>query len=272
MEKKKWPALALRVFAKCAAMGRAPATGVAYWNWFEKYLRFHRKPPKWEWIRPEAMGRFEIEQFLTHLAAKERVSPSTQNQAFSGLLFIYHNVLGIKIENVNALRAYQPKYIPEVLSANELTAVLSELNGRNLLIAYLCAGAGLRIGEVFALRIKDIRFDLGRIHIRQAKGHKDRIVQLPAPSRCRCCDSRSSMSGDCMPLTSEMARPVCRFRLGWNASIRGKPHNCTGIGCSVRTSGAKTRRPAESVAGIATRRLSLDRWLRLLVPLVFPSI
>jgi integron integrase len=179
MEKKKWPALALRVFAKCAAMGRAPSTGLAYWAWFEKFLRFHRKPPRWEWIRPEAMGRVEIEQFLTHLA-EQRVSPSTQNQAFSGILFVYKNVLGITIEGVNALRAYQPKYMPEVLSAQELTAVLRELDGRNLLIAYLCAGAGLRIGEVFALRIKDIRFDLGRIHVRQAKGHKDRIVQLPA--------------------------------------------------------------------------------------------
>jgi integron integrase len=179
MEKKKWPALALRVFAKCAAMGRAPSTGLAYWNWFEKFLRFQRQPPKWEWVKPESLGREEIEKFLTHLAAKERVSPSTQNQAFSGILFVYKHVLGIKIEAVNALRAYQPKYIPEVLSAKELTDVLGKLNGRNLLIAYLCAGAGLRIGEVFALRIKDIRFDLGRIHIRQAKGHKDRIVQLP---------------------------------------------------------------------------------------------
>jgi hypothetical protein len=42
---------------------------------------------------PQDMGKDEIEAFLTHLAVNRHVSPSTQNQAFNSLLFLYRNVL-----------------------------------------------------------------------------------------------------------------------------------------------------------------------------------
>ena len=41
------------------------------------------------------MAKPEIEAFLTHLAVERKVSPSTQNQAFSALLFLYKEVLSI---------------------------------------------------------------------------------------------------------------------------------------------------------------------------------
>jgi len=79
------PKLKDRLFAKCKAMGRSPNTATAYWSWMEKYLRFHRLP-NGEWVNPTQMGREEIEEFLTHLASKLNVSPSTQNQAFNGII------------------------------------------------------------------------------------------------------------------------------------------------------------------------------------------
>ncbi|MBD3798151.1 MAG: phage integrase N-terminal SAM-like domain-containing protein, partial [Campylobacterales bacterium] len=39
------------------------------------------------------LGKIEIEQFLTHLATNLKVSPTTQNQAFNALLFLYEQVL-----------------------------------------------------------------------------------------------------------------------------------------------------------------------------------
>jgi Phage integrase, N-terminal SAM-like domain len=39
------------------------------------------------------MGEVEVNQFLTHLAIKEKVSASTQNQALSAALFLYRYVL-----------------------------------------------------------------------------------------------------------------------------------------------------------------------------------
>ncbi len=64
------------------------------------------------------MGKVEIEQFLTYLAVERKVSPSTQNQAFNALLFLYEKVLEISIknENIQALRAKKKIHIPVVLT------------------------------------------------------------------------------------------------------------------------------------------------------------
>ena len=47
------------------------------------------------------MGKFEIEIYLTKLATNDRVSPTTQIQAFSALLFLYKEVLGIDMSEWN---------------------------------------------------------------------------------------------------------------------------------------------------------------------------
>ena len=41
------------------------------------------------------MSKVEIEMYLTHLAVDKKVSPATQNQAFSTLLLLYKEVLGV---------------------------------------------------------------------------------------------------------------------------------------------------------------------------------
>ena len=166
-------------FAKCRTMGRSYKTAEAYWGWNDRFLRFHCRKNGGRWVHPKDMREPEVEAFLTFLATGLNVSPSTQNQALQGILFLYRNVLGIELKNINALRATKPTFLPVVLSTREVLALFDKLSGRNLLIAYLCYGAGMRIGEVHELRYKDIDWENNFIHIRQAKGHKDRIVQLP---------------------------------------------------------------------------------------------
>jgi site-specific recombinase XerD len=59
----------------------------SYCNWVKRFIFFHN-------VRhPAEMGEAEINAFLTHLAVKEHVSASTQNQALSALLFLYRHVL-----------------------------------------------------------------------------------------------------------------------------------------------------------------------------------
>jgi hypothetical protein len=55
------------------------------------------------------MGKIEIERFLTHLAIDKNVSPTTQNQAFNAILFLYEQILliSLKDQNIQALRAKQ---------------------------------------------------------------------------------------------------------------------------------------------------------------------
>lgn len=88
------------------------------------------------------MGKLEIEQFLTYLASEQDVSPSTQNQAFNALLFLYEQVLGISLknENIQALRAKERKHIPVVLTQDEVKAIILNMRGIYQLMVKLMYG------------------------------------------------------------------------------------------------------------------------------------
>lgn len=150
-------------------------TEQSYTAWAKQYILFHNKR------HPLEMGKEEIEQFLTHLAINRKVSPTTQNQAFSALLFLYKEVLGIDMKewNIQALRAQERKHIPSVLTREEVQIVISNMNGIYKLIVSLMYGCGLRMSEVLNIRIKDIDFGFDKVYIWNSKSLKDRTVPLP---------------------------------------------------------------------------------------------
>ena len=100
-------------------------TEEAYVNWVKRYIVFHGKR------HPAEMGAPEIEAFLTHLAVKETVAASTQNQAFSALLFLYREVLGQDLGPVDALRAKRPNRLPTVLTREETLRLIGCLSCQN---------------------------------------------------------------------------------------------------------------------------------------------
>jgi len=69
--------------------------------------------------------------------------------------------------------------LPVVLSVAEVQALLSQLRGVHYLICALLYGTGMRLLECLSLRVRDLDFDRHAIHIRAAKGQKDRTVALP---------------------------------------------------------------------------------------------
>ena len=63
------------------------------------------------------MGTPEVQKFLAHLDVEERVSASTQNQAFSALLFLYQMVLHKDLDgSIDTARAKMPVRLPTVLT------------------------------------------------------------------------------------------------------------------------------------------------------------
>jgi len=127
------------------------------------------------------MGTVEIEAFLTHLSKEGNVSASTQNQALNALLFLYRNVLQMDIPvPLHALRAKRSERLPTVLSKDEVTRLLSGMQGLHQLMAKLLYGCGLRLMECMRLRVKDIDFEQSQIIIREGKGEKDRLTILPS--------------------------------------------------------------------------------------------
>jgi integron integrase len=146
----------------------------AYVMWVKRFILFHRKR------HPAEMGEAEINAFLTHLALKENVSSSTQNQALSALLFLYRHVLSREVGDLGeVIRARRPSRLPVVLTRDEVKAVLSRLQGDKCLMASLMYGAGLRLMECLRLRVQDIDFARHEITVRDGKGAKDRVTMLP---------------------------------------------------------------------------------------------
>jgi integron integrase len=150
------------------------STEKTYIGWIKRYLVFHHMR------HPREMGVPDIESFLSHLAVKEKVSSSTQNQAFNALLFLYREVLHIELsESIQAMRAKKPSRIPIVITREEIAKVLDALNGTQRLMASMLYGCGLRLMECCRLRVKDIDFAMHQITIFDGKGQKDRAVMLP---------------------------------------------------------------------------------------------
>jgi len=85
-------------------------TEEAYVGWVRRFILYHGKR------HPLEMGAAEINAFLTHLAVEGHVSASTQNQAFSALLFLYQKVPDVDPGRIaGVVRAVRPKRLPVVL-------------------------------------------------------------------------------------------------------------------------------------------------------------
>jgi integron integrase len=149
-------------------------TEQAYGAWIKQFIY-------WSGMRhPRTMGAAEVEEFLSFLATHRNVSACTQNQARAALLFLYGQVLGIKLPWLNSTpSAKTTRRLPTVLSVPEMQRLLQHVTGRSGLLMRLMYGTGMRIGEALALRVKDIEFDHHAIVVRQGKGDKDRVVTLP---------------------------------------------------------------------------------------------
>ena len=148
-------------------------TEQSYVGWIRRYILFHSKQ------HPKDMGGAEVEAFLTHLAVERHVSASTQNQAFSALLFLYRNVLNQDLGALEAVRAKRSNYLPTVLTKGEVRSVLENISGVHGLVIRVLYGSGLRLSEGLSLRIKDIDFAQRQIVARDTKGNESRVTMLP---------------------------------------------------------------------------------------------
>jgi integron integrase len=153
----------------------SPHTERAYEAWTRRFILFHRRRD------PVDLGVPEIRQFLVHLAETRRVSPSTQNQALNGVLFLYREVLGRDTGRVGpTLRARGAARVPIVLSRQEVESVLQHLRGTPRMMVALMYGSGLRLSECCRLRVRDLDLAQGQLTVRDGKGEKDRVTLLPS--------------------------------------------------------------------------------------------
>ena len=150
-------------------------TETSYCDWIRRYVKFHKMRSRAD-LQP---AEEKMELFLSDLAGPGHVAASTQNQAFSALLFLYREVLHHELGRVNALRADRPVRVPVVLTVEEVRQVIGGMSGTPQLVAKLLYGSGLRLMEALRLRVQDLDFGMKQLTVRDGKGSKDRYTVLP---------------------------------------------------------------------------------------------
>ncbi len=198
------------------------STERAYVHWIRAYVRHHGMR------HPKEMGAAEVEAFLSWLAADRCVAVSTHRQGLSALLFLYQQVLGLRLPWMDDIARPQRKpRLPVVLSIAEVSSVLSLLQGEHRVLAQLLYGTGMRISEALQLRVKDVDFEFRTVTVRCSKGAKDRAVMLPATlvpvlreqlQRARAlwvADAQSGRAGVYMPDALDRKYPQADTNWGW---------------------------------------------------------
>jgi integron integrase len=151
-------------------------------TYIEWVLRFHTyltdvRNKDWQ---TQGADETDVRDFLSHLAIKQRVSSSTQNQAFNALLFLFREVFKIDLHDLsNTVRAKRGPKVPSVLTPDEVYNLLQQLKEKDSLLVHVLYGTGMRLMEVARLRVQDIDFGLKSIIVRGGKGDKDRMTVLP---------------------------------------------------------------------------------------------
>lgn len=129
----------------------------------------------------------KAEAYLTHRVMRDHVSTSTQNSELAALNALYES-RGLKLGNIDALRAKRPRYERHCPTHAEVRALLATLHDTPAIparfIATWLASMGLRVGEGLEIRLKDIRRHPDqsiRVVLRAPKHGHDRVVVVPPP-------------------------------------------------------------------------------------------
>ena len=117
---------------------------------------------------------------IDFLESYEYSSVSQQNQYISSLKLFAKYILNKKDIHLNKIRRPRSeRRLPRVIDGCFIKHQLSKIeNLKHRAILTLTYSVGLRVSEVVNLKIKDIDSNRMIIHIKNAKGRKDRVVPL----------------------------------------------------------------------------------------------
>jgi site-specific recombinase XerD len=117
--------------------------------------------------------------FQTYLDNYQFSSVSQQNQVINSIRFLYKEVLNKKYGKVSFRRPKSERKLPRVVDGDFIKQQLTKIkNLKHKTILTLTYSVGLRVSEIINLKIEDIDSKRMIIHIKNAKGKKDRVVPL----------------------------------------------------------------------------------------------
>jgi site-specific recombinase XerD len=152
--------------------GMSPATKKSYLVCCRVFVAYFMKSP-------EQLQAEDVKTFLLHLMRERKAGPASVRVYVAALRFLYRKVLNTPEVIDSAPLPRQPKTIPDVLSREEVEQVLCAVRSLKLrTIMSMAYAAGLRISEALRIRVEDVDSKRMVLHIRRAKGGRDRMVLL----------------------------------------------------------------------------------------------
>jgi integrase/recombinase XerD len=117
--------------------------------------------------------------FQNYLDNYKFSSVSQQNQVINAIRFLYKYGLDKKYDKVSFKRPKSERKLPRIIDKDFLVRRIKEIeNLKHKSIIALAYSTGMRVSEVCNLKIADIDSARMIIHVKNAKGRKDRIVPL----------------------------------------------------------------------------------------------
>lgn len=157
---------------KLILKGYSRNTCKTYIHMFERFASHFKDRPLLE------ISDADIREYLL-LQIKHGLSNSFQNQLLNAIKFYYEIVLEMPNRFYHLERPRPEKRLPTVLSIEQIKKMIScSENIKHKCLLSLLYSSGMRQGELLNLEIRDIDSDRMIIHIRRAKGNKDRITSL----------------------------------------------------------------------------------------------
>lgn len=97
-----------------------------------------------------------------------------------GLKFFYTHVLKKPWVTLDLVKAPKAQRLPDIVTVEQVGQLLAATRVRSYRVLFFTLySLGLRLGEGLRLQVGDIDADRQRVHVRDAKGNKDRLVPLP---------------------------------------------------------------------------------------------
>ncbi len=173
----------------------SPRTVRAYLACLKEYFTFKQADyhiPNQEHIRNYLLGKHD-----------QQYSAQTINLHLNAIKFFYRIVVKTN-QPINVRFAKRPSALPVVLSRDEIRRVTRSItNAKHRIMISLAYGAGLRVSEVVNLRVRDVQFDELTIHLKRAKGGKDRLTVFPVKLKTDLQNITAGKSGDDYVFVSE---------------------------------------------------------------------
>ena len=144
----------------------------------DAYARAIRRMGEYFDHRIDQLSPDQLTDYFTALLASH--SWSAVKHDLYGFKFYTQHVLGQPWQMPNFIRPPKTQRLPDIVTVEQAQALFSATRTLSYKVFFFTLySLGLRLGEGLALRVGDIDAARSRVHIRNAKGNRDRLVPLP---------------------------------------------------------------------------------------------